>query len=147
MIKIEIDNSLDNDEIIIRCNKLTDSINEIENKLNKKYNNKLATFKNNTEYYLNIDTILFFETNSNIIDVHTTDEVYNIKITLYELEEILPNTFTRVSKSTILNIDHIYSINKSLASSNIVQFNKSHKKVYVSRFYYKILKVKLREGR
>ena len=62
---------------------------------------------------------------------------------------------SKINNSQIVGIDiatkmldvAINKADKSLASSNIVQFNKSHKKVYVSRFYYKILKEKLREGR
>ena len=40
---------------------------------------------------------------------------------------LLPINFIRVSKSTILNVDHIFSIEKNLTASSIVQFNKTHK--------------------
>lgn len=53
----------------------------------------------------------------------------------------------RVSKSTILNINHIYSITRNLTSSSIVEFQNTHKQVYVSRHYYKPLKFKLLEKR
>jgi len=66
---------------------------------------------------------------------------------LYELEEMLPNNFVRVSKSTILNVNQIYSINRNLTSSSLVQFYKSYKQVYVSRNYNKILKQRLEERR
>ena len=50
-------------------------------------------------------------------------------------------------KSTILNINHIYSITRNITSSSLVEFKNTHKKVYVSRSYYKVLKLKLSEKR
>ena len=108
---------------------------------------KLIFYKNDTEYYLNINDILFFETSENSVEAHTEKEVYKIKYRLYELEEMLPNNFVRVSKSTILNVNQIYSINRNLTSSSLVQFYKSYKQVYVSRNYNKILKQRLEERR
>ncbi|MEG0578156.1 MAG: LytTR family DNA-binding domain-containing protein, partial [Bacilli bacterium] len=67
---------------------------------------------------------------------HTIDNAYQVKYKLYELEEILTNNFMRVSKSTIVNIDYIYSIERNITSSSIVEFQNTHKKVYVSRYYY-----------
>ena len=58
---------------------------------------------------------------------------------LYELENILPNSFLRISKSTIVNIQKIYSLSHSV-SSHLITFQNSHKQVYVSRMYYKVLK-------
>ena len=100
-------------------------------------------FKDGREYYLPVNEILFFETNNNGIDAHTIDDIYKVKYKLYELEENLPDNFIRVSKSTILNVNHIYSIDKNLTSSSIVQFYNTHKKVYVSRYYYKELRRQL----
>ena len=65
---------------------------------------------------------------------------------LYELEEFLPSYFLRVSKSTILNSKEVYSITKSLTASSLVEFRGTHKKVYVSRNYYKALKTMLDDG-
>lgn len=55
--------------------------------------------------------------------------------------------FLRISKSTILNTNHIYSITRNITSSSIVEFQHTHKKVFVSRHYYKILQLKLSEKR
>ncbi|MCL2487401.1 MAG: LytTR family transcriptional regulator, partial [Oscillospiraceae bacterium] len=62
---------------------------------------------------------------------------------LYELEELLPPHFVRISKSAIANTRHIFSINRNLAASSLVQFNRSHKQAYVSRKYYPALRQKL----
>lgn len=45
----------------------------------------------------------------------------------------------RTSKSTIVNLDHIYSITRNLTASSMVEFRGSRKKALVSRSYYKLL--------
>lgn len=69
------------------------------------------------------------------------------KIQLYELEELLPGSFMRISKSAIVNTSHIYSISRNLTASSVVAFADTHKQVYVSRYYYKPLINKLEEKR
>ena len=53
------------------------------------------------------------ETDGNAIQVHTRDDIYQTRYKLYELEELLPGQFMRVSKSAILNTSHVYSITKT----------------------------------
>ena len=108
---------------------------------------QLICYKEDTEYYLSLDEILFFETEAKEVWVHTTDKMYQTRYKLYELEELLPGHFMRVSKSTILNTNRIYSITRNLTASSVVEFMGSHKQVYVSRYYYKPLKCKLEEKR
>lgn len=147
-IRIEIDENLVEEEVIIKCQKLNKDIQKIQQSITEASMIPKFTFwKENIEYYLPLETILFFETEGNMISAHTADNVYQIKYRLYELEEILPKNFIRVSKSTILNINHIYSIDRNLTSSSIVQFNQNHKQVYVSRNYYKLLRNRLEERR
>ena len=73
-------------------------------------------------------------------EIDSNTECYRVKYKLYELEEILPKNFCRISKSTILNVNHIYSISKNITGVSLVEFQETYKKVYVSRYYYKILK-------
>lgn len=148
IIKIEIDNTIGEDEILIRCKELNDNIKKIHKiAQNISKQNNLRFYKNNVEYYLSPESVLFFETSGNIINAHTQSDLYQVKNRLYELEEILPHSFIRVSKSTILNVSHIYSLEKNITSSSIVRFNGSHKQVYVSRNYYKVLKQRIDETR
>ena len=63
---------------------------------------------------------------------------------LYELEELLPGSFMRISKSTIANLDYIYSITRNLTASSVVEFVGSNKRAMVSRGYYKLLVERLK---
>ena len=90
---------------------------------------------------------MFFETEEDGICAHTVENIYSVKYKLYELEELLPGYFMRVSKSTILNLNKRYAITRSISSSSKVEFQNTHKQIYVSRYYYKPLKIKLLEKR
>lgn len=148
-VKIEIEEALEEDEVLIRCHGLTEEIAMIQKAVLEiaGAKQKFVFYKGNTEYYLVLDDILFFETDEKGISAHTRTDIYQSKYRLYELENILPGFFIRVSKSTILNINHIYSIDRDLAASSVVAFSGTHKQVYVSRYYYKPLISKLEEKR
>ena len=140
-IKIEMDEQAE-EEVIIRCRGMTEQIAAIQRAVRK-----IVLYKGNTEYYLPMNDILFFETADHGVAAHTGNDMYEARYKLYELEEILPGFFMRVSKSTILNTSHIFSINRNLTASSVVAFENTHKKVYVSRYYYKPLISKLEERR
>ncbi|MBI1718150.1 LytTR family DNA-binding domain-containing protein, partial [Lactobacillus crispatus] len=65
---------------------------------------------------------------------------------LYELENILGAGFMRISKSTIINLDQIYGLTRSISDCKI-QFHDTYKTVYASRRYYKELRMRLDERR
>lgn len=148
-IRIELDETITDEEVLIRCRNLSEEIRLIQQAVSEvtAKEQRFVFYKGDTEYYLPLKEVLFFETDSNTICVHTKDDIYQTKYKLYELEEILPGHFMRVSKSTILNTDHIYSICRNLSAASVVQFQGTHKQVFVSRNYYKPLKCKLEEKR
>ncbi len=148
-IRIELNNHITEDEIIISCNNLTPEIQRLQQIISEHIfkNQSFVFFKGDTEYYLQLENILFFETSGSSICAHTIDDVYQVKHKLYELEEYLPGHFMRISKSTILNTNKVYSISKNITASSIVEFQHTHKQVFVSRHYYKPLKNKLEEKR
>lgn len=147
-VRIEFTDNAAEEEIIIRCGSLSEEVQAIQKAVAEitSGKQKFVFYREETEYYLPLEEVLFFETDERDINVHTADQVYRTKYKLYELEELLPGYFMRVSKSAILNINKIYSITRSL-STCLVQFQNSHKQVYVSRYYYKPLKDKLEEKR
>lgn len=148
-IKIDVNENLETEEVVIHCKKISPMIQEIQDAIFDITSScqTLLFYKNESEYYLPIDDILFFETSENRISAHTKDDIYFVKYRLYELEEKLPRYFLRISKSTIVNINQIFSITHTITSPNIIQFYNSHKQVYVSRFYFKNLKSRLEERR
>lgn len=147
-VKIEFTENVEEEEVIIRCNTLNDEVSAIQKAVKEitSGKQKFVFYKGDTEYYLPLEEVLFFETDERELQVHTADNVYRTRYKLYELEELLPGCFMRVSKSAILNVNRIYSITRSLSSCE-VEFQNSHKQVYVSRTYMKPLKERLEEKR
>lgn len=140
-LQLEIDPALDNCEIIIRCPEVTEEVRQLSHIITEASYQKqqIIYYQQEKEYYFSVHKILFFETSGGVVLAHTANDIFTVKYKLYELEELLPAYFMRVSKSTILNTREIYSITKNLTASSIVEFQNTHKKVYVSRNYYKPL--------
>lgn len=140
-VKIEIDSALEETEVIICCNRLDDSIVSLQNIVMEQGGGRqcISLHKGETAYYVPIEEIYFFETEGKQIQAHTADRVYEASYKLYELESMLPAGFMRISKSTIVNLDYIFSITRNLTASSVVEFAGSKKKAMVSRGYYKAL--------
>ncbi len=148
-IRIEIVSELSEDEVIIRCRQADDRLRRLEQLIQSEAAPRpsLVFYKQDEEFFFPISDVLFFETEGDKLYAHTAKDVFLIRRRLYELEQILPRQFIRVSKGTMLNVLHIYSIQKNLTSASLVQFANSHKQVYLSRLYYKECKQRLEEER
>lgn len=147
--KLEIIPDLDEEEIIIRVRQNSEAIEEILAKLNNEVSSPsdIRVYKRETEYFLNLQHVLFFETQNDAVFVHTRQEMYTVKQRLFELEAMLPTQFLRISKSSIVNCDEIQSIARNLTASSLIEFKNSFKQIYVSRLYFKQLKLRLDERR
>lgn len=148
-VRIEIDEAATEDEIVLRCRSLSDEVLRMQKLIVNEAakTQSITVYRDHMEYFLPLEKILFFETEGSEINVHTAEDIYKVKYRLYELEELLPGHFMRVSKSTILNIHFIRGINRSLSASGVVELWGTHKQVYVSRYYYKPLRDRMEEKR
>lgn len=148
-IKIEIDDGLAEEEIVIRCKSLNEDVISIQKRITDAVNSRmqLEVSRGEKEYYITIDEILFFETADNSVVVHTAGQIYETNYRLYELEDLLPGYFVRVAKSTILNASKVRAIHKNITGASEVEFAGTNKKVFVSRNYLKLLLTKLEEKR
>lgn len=148
-VKIELAGGLPETEVLIRCEQLDESIVMLQNYIMEQGNSGrcLPLSRGDTEYYIPIGQIYFFETEGKEIYAHTAEQLFQCPYRLYELEELLPGGFMRVSKSTIANLDHIYSITRNLTASSMAEFQGSRKSVMVSRNYYRAVLERLRERR
>lgn len=140
-VKIEIDAGMEETEVTIRCRELNDSIVTLQNYIQEQKGTGqcLPLYRGETEYYVEIKDIYFFETEGRRVFAHTSKMHYEAGYKLYELEELLPHRFMRISKPTIVNLDYIYSITRNLTASSVVEFMGSNKTVLVSRGYYRAL--------
>lgn len=148
-IRMEIDDSIAEDEVVIRCRELSDDIVSLQRQIQEAVNQKLQLHvsQGEKEYFITLEEVIFMETADQFVAVHTSEQIYSTKQKLYELEELLPGSFMRVSKSTIINTSLIRSIHKNITGASEVEFAGTLKKAYVSRSYIKALMSKLEEKR
>jgi len=144
-LRIELTDGSTEDEVIIRCGRVDDTIRKLQEYILDLTAARLVFYKGIQEYYLPLEEILFFETYGEQVFAHTATDAFKVKHRLYELEEMLPRSFVRAAKGTIVNTPRIYSINRNLTSSSRISFAGTHKQIYVSRHYYKSLREKMNE--
>src|SRR5699024_1173388 len=146
-VKLEIDPDASEDELIIKAKNISPEMEQLYRKLqNIEHEDQIECFKDNVSYYLPLNKILFFETDAKQVILHTHDWSCLDKHILYELEYILGAGFMRISKSTIINLDQIYGLTRSISDCKI-QFHDTYITVYASRRYYKELRMRLDERR
>jgi len=102
----------------------------------------IPCFLGEQRYSISCDHILFIETIQEMLFVHTGSKVYEAKKRLYELEEMLPKQFARVSKSVIMNLKQVeyYS---PLASGLMKATFYNGEETYISRKYLRLLRTKI----
>lgn len=70
------------------------------------------SFKTNDGFYIiRLMDILYFESESNYVNVHTADKIYKFRGTLSSVErELTPKGFIRTHKGFLVNQKHIFSV-------------------------------------
>ena len=64
IIRIEVDNKIKQNEVIIRCGEISEEVKNIQIMLRDMLSNKkrITFYKGDTEYYNSLEEILFFDT-------------------------------------------------------------------------------------
>ncbi|MGT2929219.1 LytTR family DNA-binding domain-containing protein [Streptococcus dentasini] len=146
-IRVELDKRLETLEVVLKTPNLSGKIDEICRLLSCMDRAPFPLYKGTSEYFIDLAELLFFETEGANIYAHTKEDAYRVKMRLYELEDRLPAYFCRISKSAIVNVQTIYSLDKSFSGTSTIRFEGTHKQIHVSRHYYQYLKNKLNEMR
>jgi DNA-binding LytR/AlgR family response regulator len=137
-IRIETDERVDQPEVTIRCRAIDDEVLGIQTAIASalKTATRLVLTRGGKEYFLPPEQVLFFEAVDGKTFAHTASSVFETKFKLYELENALPSSFARASKSAIIGTRWVLAVKRNLAGPSLVQFRGSHKQINVSRGYY-----------
>lgn len=137
------------EEIILRAKSRDERIRKIEDYLVTflKGAREITLYLGGTEYYIPLSEVLFFESSEGKVYAHTKDKTFTAQYKLFELEDMLPSSFVRISKSSIANVRAISSITRELVGNGAITFYGCPKKAYFSRTYYKILRDRINEIR
>lgn len=132
----------DDEEIIIRCHNLNDTLLKLISEL-KMGDKKIAGSLNGNITRIEPQHIYYFESVDNKVFIYCKQTVYESKLRLYEIEEeYVDSNFFRASKSIILNIAKIKSISPAYSGRfEALLFN--GETVVISRQYVPALKKKL----
>lgn len=129
------------EEILLRLHRMTPQIEELLTKIEDKGQPILAS-KENRYLFLKPKDIYYFDSVDDRVFLYTKKEVYEVKKKLYELEEELPSSFLRSSKSQIVNLDKIERFAPAF-SGRFMAWLDNGEKVIISRQYVPQLKKKL----
>ncbi len=140
-IKVIEDPDLDCD-LTLTCKVLTPEIESMIEHLKRK---SITVEHRGSDLQLDLRSIIFFETYEDYVYAHLCDTFYKTRFKLYELLELLPANFIRISKSCIVNLNQISGYDSNLTSSRTVRFYNTEKLNYASRMYFHNLKLKLNE--
>ena len=147
-MKVRIENA-ETDEIIIRCRDANENIYALKSAIEDimRGEREIILVSGGTEYFIAKDDILFFESSDGKVYAHTKDGMYTAPYKLFELETMMPASFLRISKSAVANLSRVSAIRREVVGNGELAFRNSHKKVWFSRAYYKLLQYKMEEMR
>ena len=142
-VKIEQVGRERKEQVLIRCHAVTEEVREIAAFVKSRQGSLTGT-KDSRQYEIAVSDIYYFESVDGKTFLYTKDQVYETSYRIYELESMLrPRNFLRVSKSMLLNLMKIRSIQSAL-NGRFAAVLLSGEEVIISRSYVKGLKAALR---
>ena len=131
------------EQVLIRCHAVTEEVREIAAFV-KSRQGSLTGIKDSRQYEIAVSDIYYFESVDGKTFLYTKDQVYETSYRIYELESMLrPKNFLRISKSMLLNLMKIRSIQPAL-NGRFAAVLQSGEEVIITRSYVKGLKAALR---
>jgi response regulator receiver protein len=145
-MKLQIDEipTIEETEIIIRCQKVDNKINRISNYLRTNYITIVGKLEGEN-YVLNLDDIYYFEAVENRVFAYVEKEVYEVNYKLQKLTELLERTsFIQTARTIVLNINKINRVS-TLVNGRIGAVLVNGEKMIITRAYAHDFKRKLSE--
>jgi len=141
-ISIHVDENIKDTEITISCRQLTPQIEKVLATLRILDRQWMVT-KNDETYILDVSKIVYIESVDRKTFVYTSDDCFESKLKLYELEEKLCECgFFRASKACVVRLKYIKSL-KADVNRKIRVTLENGEQIMVSRQYSEELKRKL----
>ena len=147
-LRIEIEPGAER-EVILRAPTVDGDVRRIRDAIEKAVSSpgEIALKSGDGEVFVSHSEIYFFEVSGDKTYAHTAANCYVCPMHLFELEEILPRTFCRASKSILVNSGKIRSMSRSPSGVAETAFSGTEKKIFISRMYYKTVREIIRETR
>ena len=131
-------------EVVIRGNVSDPEVAQLLQLLGNKSTGRLLVHREEEQFPLDITQIVYLETADNRVKVHTAGETFESKQKLYELMEALRSTsFVQVSKSTIVNLNFVKSIQAEFSGNYLIKLKNRSEKLTLSRKYFREFKERI----
>ena len=131
-------------EVIIRGNVSDPEVAELLQLLGRKPTGRLLVHREEEQFLLDTAQIVYLETAENRVQVHTGNETYESKQKLYELmEQLRSASFVQVSKSTIVNLNFVKSIQAEFSGNYLIKLKNRKEKLTLSRKYFREFKERI----
>lgn len=128
-------------EVIIRGDVASEEVLSLLQILKKKNTGKIMLYKEDEQYIVNAEEIVFVEVSGNKVYVHTKLDSYEAKQKLYEVRDILSSqAFVQINKSVIVNINCVKSIQAEFSGNYRLKLKNRKETLTISRKYFKEFK-------
>ncbi len=141
-VHIEIDETLKETEVLIRTPEVDSDVTQLIEKISKNDKQTINVSSGNKVILLEPAEVVRIFSGDKKVFVKTENEIFTIKQALYEIENILPKEFVRISGSEIINIKMVKDFDLNIAGSIFVNF-KNGDRTNVSRRFISAIKEKI----
>lgn len=138
-LKIKVESAeLPETEVIIRGDVTSEEVVSLLQLLKKRNSGKLILYKEEEQYIVDADEIVFIEVSDNKVFAYTRQDTYEAKQKLYEIKELLGSkSFAQINKSVIVNINCIKSIQAEFSGNYRLKLKNRKESLTISRKYFK----------
>ena len=128
-------------EVIIRGNVTSEEVVSLLQLLKKRNSGKLILYKEEEQYIVDADEIVYIEVSGNKVYAYTKQDTYEAKQKLYEIKELLGGrSFAQINKSVIVNINCVKSIQAEFSGNYRLKLKNRKESLTISRKYFKEFK-------
>ena len=137
-MKIKLESAeLPETEVIIRGDVTSEEVVSLLQLLKKRNSGKLILYKEEEQYIMDADEIVYVEVSDNKVYAYTKQDTY-AKQKLYEIKELLVGrSFAQINKSVIVNINCVKSIQAEFSGNYRLKLKNRKESLTISRKYFK----------
>ena len=138
-MKIKLESAeLPETEVIIRGDVTSEEVVSLLQLLKKRNSGKLILYKEEEQYIMDADEIVYVEVSDNKVYAYTKQDTYEAKQKLYEIKELLSGrSFAQINKSVIVNINCVKSIQAECSGNYRLKLKNRKESLTISRKYFK----------
>lgn len=138
-MKVKLESAeLPETEVIIRGDVTSEEVVSLLQLLKKRNSGKLILYKEEEQYIMDADEIVYVEVSDNKVYAYTKQGTYEAKQKLYEMKELLGGrSFAQINKSVIVNINCVKSIQAEFSGNYRLKLKNRKESLTISRKYFK----------